>query len=272
MPFPPRPHWIGARAAAHTLLAQQFAGEHFEGLPVDMTPTELMQAYATQDAFLDLLTEQDPSDISGYKIAITTPAMQSFVGFDDAISGCVLARMVKPSGCDVDASLFQHLIVEFELAFQLGQDIPYSDQPWTASRILPLVECAYPCLELADDRHANYNHLKKHFFTLVAENAWNHGAILGDRIEADHLEKLWQTLGVARVNGEMIGQGKSQDVMGHPLNALAWLANECQRRGRPVLAGQWVTTGSWVASFFPVAGQTLRFDFDNLAGVDVHIV
>ena len=170
------------------------------------------------------------------------------------------------------AQQYQHLIVEFELALQLGHDLPHTDQPWTASRIQPMVECAYPCLELADDRHANYNHLKTNFFTLVAENAWNHGAILGHRIEPWQFEKLWQTLGVARVNGEKIGHGKSQDVMGHPLNALAWLANECQRRGRPVLAGQWVTTGSWVASFFPVTGQTLRFDFDNLAGVDVHIV
>ena len=272
MSFPPKPHWTGARVAAQWLHQQQRTGQRFEGLAVEIAPQTLMQAYATQDAFLELLVQNNPSDICGYKIAITTPAMQSFVGFNDAISGCVLAQSVHASGHAIEAQQYQHLIVEFELALQLGHDLPHTDQPWTASRIQPMVECAYPCLELADDRHANYNHLKTNFFTLVAENAWNHGAILGHRIEPWQFEKLWQTLGVARVNSEKIGHGKSQDVMGHPLNALAWLANECQRRGRPVLAGQWVTTGSWVASYFPVQGQTLSFEFEKLAEVCVRIV
>jgi 2-keto-4-pentenoate hydratase len=172
----------------------------------------------------------------------------------------------------IKESNFQHLIIEFELALQFGQDLPFRSEPWTAQSIGPMVECAYPCLELADDRYARYDHLKAHFFTLVAENAWNHGVVLGSRIEARNFAKLWQTLGVAKVNGEMIGHGRSQDVMGHPLKALAWLANEIQRRGRPILAGQWVTTGSWVASTFPHAGQTLSFVFEDMAEVCVHIV
>jgi len=55
------------------------------------------------------------------------------------------------------------------------------------------------------------------------------------------------------------------------LQAMAWIANHFQQRGRRFKAGQWVTTGSWLASFFPLPGQHLRFDIAGCAEVQVHI-
>ena len=94
--------------------------------------------------------------------------MRAFVGFDDAISGCVLADTVFANGQVVLASEFQHLIVEFELALQFGQDLPDRDDDWDQHSILPYLDCAYPSLEIADDRFADYALLKQGFFSLVA--------------------------------------------------------------------------------------------------------
>jgi 2-keto-4-pentenoate hydratase len=183
----------------------------------------------------------------------------------------VLADTVFQSGHTVVIAKRQHLIIEFELALQFARDVPERKAPWTADSILDFIACAYPSLEIADDRHAVYPDLKQNFFSLVAENAWNHGVVLGSQIDKSRFADLWQTTGTAYVDGQPIGSGHSRDVMGHPLQAMAWIANHFQQRGHRFKAGQWVTTGSWLASFFPVSGQDLRFDIAGCADVAVFI-
>jgi 2-keto-4-pentenoate hydratase len=271
MPHSEMPEWPGAIAAAQELLRQQDNGIAFTGLENEFAPGDVMQAYATQDAFIALQAQHRRTAVSGYKIAITTPVMREFVGFDDAVSGCVLADTVFQSGHTVVSAKRQHLIIEFELALQFARDVPERKAPWTADSILDFIACAYPSLEIADDRRAVYPDLKQHFFSLVAENAWNHGVVLGTQIDRARFNDLWQTTGTAYVDGQPIGSGHSRDVMGHPLQAMAWIANHFQQRGRRFKAGQWVTTGSWLASFFPENGQDLRFDIAGCAEVSVQI-
>ena len=263
--------WVGAQATAAELRRQQACREPFHALVPPFAIHTLGQAYASQDAFVQLQAAQRHTHLGGYKIAITTPAMRAFVGFDDAISGCVLADTVFSNGKAVQAAQFQHLIVEFELALQFGQDLPEREDDWDRHSILPYLDCAYPSLEIADDRFADYALLKQGFFSLVAENAWNHGAVLGSAIAAKDFDTLWQTQATAYINNQAIGQGHCGDVMGHPLIAMAWIANHLRRRGRQFKAGDWVTTGSWVASQFPLAGQTLRFEIPGLAEVTLAV-
>ena len=271
MPHLEKPVWSGADAAAQELLRQQQQAVAFTGLPPAIAPAELQQAYATQDALVQLLVSQRHTRISGYKMAITTPVMRGFVGFDDAISGCVLADRVFHNGHVVQTSERQHLIIEFELALQFATDLPLSQTAWTADSIVEFIACAYPCLEIADDRHAVYADLKMNFFSLVAENAWNHGVVLGDFIDTSQFDMLWQSTGTAYVNGQPIGSGHSRDVMGHPLQAMAWIANHLSTRGHAFKAGQWVTTGSWLASYFPKPAEELRFELGAGAQVCVSI-
>lgn len=263
--------WVGAQATAAELLRQQNGREAFHPLAGPLAIPTLVDAYASQDAFVQLQAAQRQTQVGGYKIAITTPAMRAFVGFDDAISGCVLADTVFSNGQQVQVAQFQHLIVEFELALQFGQDLPERDDDWDRLSILPYLDCAYPSLEIADDRFADYALLKQGFFSLVAENAWNHGVVLGSAIAAKDFDRLWPTQATAYINDQAIGQGHCGDVMGHPLIAMAWIANHLCKRSRHFKAGDWVTTGSWVASQFPLAGQTLRFEMPGLAEVTLAV-
>ena len=110
--------WVGAQATAAELLRQQACREPFHALTPPFAIQTLEQAYASQKTFVQQQAAQRNTQLGGYKIAITTPAMRNFVGFDDAISGCVLADTVFASGHRVQAAAYQHLIVEFELALQ----------------------------------------------------------------------------------------------------------------------------------------------------------
>jgi 2-keto-4-pentenoate hydratase len=52
---------------------------------------------------------------------------------------------------------------------------------------------------------------------------------------------------------------------------MAWMANHMRLRGRRFKAGDWVTTGSWVASQFRQLGQRLRFAMPALGEVTLAV-
>jgi 2-keto-4-pentenoate hydratase len=59
--------------------------------------------------------------------------------------------------------------------------------------------------------------------------------------------------------------------MGHPLEALAWLANNLSSRGLGLWRGDVVITGSIVASKFPKSGDLVRFEAGPLGAVELQV-
>ena len=58
-----------------------------------------------------------------------------------------------------------------------------------------------------------------------------------------------------RINGEVVGEGDGRDVLGHPLDALAWLASTLAAQGKSLTQGMVVMTGSVVATKFCESGR-----------------
>jgi 2-keto-4-pentenoate hydratase len=102
---------------------------------------------------------------------------------------------------------------------------------------------------------------------MAADNAWNQGLVLGAAVTDFTAESLLAATGIATIDGNEVGRGSGADVLGHPLDALAWLANHLQQRGLGLAADDLVTTGSLVTSKFPVAGNTVEFTVDGLGSV-----
>jgi 2-keto-4-pentenoate hydratase len=128
-----------------------------------------------------------------------------------------------------------------------------------------------PAFELADDRNADYAALPQQVLALVADNAWNEGVVLGEpRHDWQGLD-LAALRGVATLNGEPVGEGRGGDALGHPLEALAWVANHLAARGRSLRRGDIVITGSLVTSKFPRAGDRLEFSVDALGEVALSV-
>jgi 2-keto-4-pentenoate hydratase len=260
-----------AAAAADDLVRQHRQKERFRALPPPWLIPDTASAYAIQSAFVRKLEDLRGTKTCGYKIALTTPAMRRMVGFHDSIAGHLLQDQILASGSTIRSSDHCHLLIEFEIAFRMARDVPPATVPWTRDSILPYVECAFPALEVADDRHADYAELAGAILTLAADNAWNQGLVLGAPVSAFTSEALLAATGVASLDGKEAGRGTGADVMGHPLDALAWLADHLQARGLNLGAGHLVTTGSLVTSKFPAAGSTVAFDIDNLGSVTLHV-
>lgn len=256
--------------AARWLLDAHERRERFSAIPEPFRPRDADQAYAIQDAFV-ALKQARYGDIAGHKIALTTPQMRRMAGLDDSIAGAVLARQVHQSPAVVRAADFNRLIVEFEIACELGADLPAAGAPYTRARVAQAVAALRPAFELADDRHADYARMAEHSVELIADNAWNEGAVLGEPVRDWRSIDLAGVRGVATINGEPVGEGRGGDVMGHPLEALAWVANNLARRGRCLRAGEFVITGSLVTSKFPGAGDRLNFELEEIGAVELRI-
>ena len=62
-------------------------------------------------------------DAVGYKVGLTSAAMQTFCGIDHPIAGVVLARRVMQSGATVRRADYGRLGLEFEIAVRLQSDV-----------------------------------------------------------------------------------------------------------------------------------------------------
>jgi 2-keto-4-pentenoate hydratase len=77
--------------------------------------------------------------------------------------------------------------------------------------------------------------------------------------------------GVATINGNKVGEGRGADAMGHPLDVVAWVANQRASLGRGLLRGDVVITGSIVTTKAVTAGDRVLFDVAELGKVQLRV-
>jgi 2-keto-4-pentenoate hydratase len=256
--------------AAQYLFDAHERRERFAPLPPELAPRSQSDAYAIQDAFV-ALRAQKLGAIAGYKIALTSAEMRRFVGMDTPMAGVILESTLHRSPARVRAADYVHLIIEFEVAVAIAEDLPAADKPFSRGRVAESVGAVMSALELADDRNADYTQLAKHPLELIADNCWNEGAVLGIPMHDWKAIDLAAVRGVATINGSKVGEGRGADAMGHPLDAVAWLADHLASIGRGLLRGDVVITGSIVTSKNVSPGDLVNFTVKGLGEVELRV-
>ncbi len=255
-----------ARRAAETLLAAHKANLQFRTLGPPDRPASVADAYDIQQQFVTLLRGQH-GDAVGYKVGLTSAAMQTFCGIDHPIAGLVLARRVLRSGARVRRADYGRLGLEFEIAVRLTSDLPATGMPLTAEAIAPHIGGVCAAIEVVDDRSADYASLD--VLSLVADNSWNAGIVLSE------FSARWPDLaavpGRASKDGVAIGEGHGRDILGHPFNSVAWLATQLASRGVGLKAGEVVMTGAVMKTVFPEADASYRFELEGIGSVEVQV-
>lgn len=249
------------------------AGEHRARKPFTPFAREhgvggLGDAYAVQREYMALECSARKAGIAGYKIGLTSAAMQKMCGIDTPVAGLILDDRVHASGDVLRSSGYGRLGVEFEIAVRLARDLRADAGTPTLEQVAQAVDAVAPAMEIVDDRGCDY--AKLDVLSLVADNAWNAGVVLGTFV------RDWPALdtveGVAQVaGGETLGRGRGADALGHPFLACAWLATHLARQGECLRAGHVVMTGSIVTTRFPEAGMRLRFDVGGLGSVEASV-
>ncbi|OGA19583.1 MAG: hypothetical protein A3I63_06455 [Betaproteobacteria bacterium RIFCSPLOWO2_02_FULL_66_14] len=244
--------------------------ERFAPLPEELAARSVDDAYAIQAEFVGLRAAERGA-VVGYKIALTTAAMRSMAGMHDPVAGDLLEKSLRRGPARVASADYLRLLVEFELAVELGEDLPAVHAPYDREQVAKAVSAVMPALELIDDRNADLDVLRAHPLMLIADNAWNEGAVLGAPVRDWQRFDLAATRGVASIDGKPVGEGVGSDVMGHPLDAVAWLANNLAARGLGLWRSDIVITGSIVTSKQPRPGDQIRFDAGKFGAVELTV-
>ena len=256
--------------AAKVLMNQHLNGSRFDSLPQKIEPKNEHDAYAIQSELFKLRKE-NLGDLVGYKVALTSEVMQNMLRFPSPFSGPLHRNLIYTDGKDLNRKDYGRLCIECEIAAVLKTDLPKKNYLYTQEDIGKAIDTIAPALEVVDDRHADYDEIHSKVLTLIADNAWNAGVIHGRMRKDWHDLDLGKITGEVTVDGHTTGKGIGTDVLGHPFNALAWLANKVISQGQEIKAGMLVMTGTMIKTQFVQKGERLNFTIPELGSVTIEV-
>ena len=232
----------------------------------------LEDGYAVQ-ARANALLEAKLGRRVGHKIGGTTEAMRRYINVPEPLAGEVFADQVHADGATVRRADFVRLGIETEIAVRLGGDLPARDLPYGRDEVANAVASFHAAIELVDDRYVDFATIGGP--TQIADNAFDAGSILGEPVTH------WRNLDLGGLTartfrqGTLIASGLSDALLGHPLDALAWLANRRARLGLGLAAGAFVTLGT-ISTITPVVWVSepgeFRIEVESLGGVGVRVL
>lgn len=255
-------------APGAALLARALIGrERLAELPGEARPSNADAAYACQQGVVDRLLEHFGGSLIGYKIACTNEIAQRQLHVDSPFFGRLFSATTYENGAHLDAGGFFMRVMEAEFAFRMAHDLPPTGLPRSREQVAAAVEGVLPGIEIVDSRFDSWTTVGTP--SLIADNAchaaWVKGALLGD----------WRRIDLARqavrleINGRLLDTGSGAAVLGHPLNALHWLANALNERGGGLRAGDYVTTGVTTDIYMAGPGDHVRADFGPVGVVEL---
>jgi 2-keto-4-pentenoate hydratase len=198
----------------------------------------------------------------GSKIGLTSRAVQKQLGVDRPDFGVLFADMIVAEDEPVAAGRVLQPKIEAEVAFLLDRDIDV-EAP-TIADVLRAVAYAMPALEIVGSRITNWD---IGIVDTVADNASSGLFVLGGPVRRlDNLDLRALQMRMTR-REEVVSKGTGAACLGNPLNAMAWLAAELARRGRPLRAGDVVLSGA-LGPMVPVnPGDTFEANIVGLGTV-----
>jgi 2-keto-4-pentenoate hydratase len=240
-----------------------------KALPPEVAPRDEADGYRVQRVVHDLLLPST-GPLVGYKIGCTSKVMQEYLDISHPCGGGVFARGVHDSGVRLRAADFVRVGVECEIAVRLARDLAPSEEPFTAEWVMEAIEAYMPAVEVVDDRYEQWETLGAP--TLIADDFFAACCVLGEPRARNAAPDLLSVNGRALINGSEAGRGTGADVLGHPHQALAWLANHLAEEGVGLHKGQIVLTGSLVKTVWLKPGDHVVMELDGLGKVEATFV
>ena len=257
-------------AQAAEVLLQQFNGKEKYVLEGELLPESIGEAYEVQQSYQRALGDEFGA-VAGYKIAYTTTALQQSSGISEPVAGVILANNVRHSPAVLHSADFLQPGIECEVGVRLGRDLPASGAPYDRDQVSEAVEAIMTSFEVIDNRRTQGQDTQTQLLTTIASNILNAGVVLGEAVTDWRGIHLSGCRGYMEINGELVGEGMGADVMGHPLEPLAWLANALADQGRELKAGMVVITGSIVSPKWLKSGDSALIEIEGLGKAELSV-
>ncbi len=237
-------------------------------IPEEDRPETTEDAYLLQAALHNYLVENGQGELAGWKIGATTVTMQDYLGVTEPAYGRIMSGSLIANRTRVASASFCKPGIECEIAVRIGTHSKGGG--YTRDTAAGLVSGIMPAIELVENRYGDF--AKRGTPTLIADDFFHKACILGDELENWESLDLATIAGSVRINGDEKASGKGAAVMGHPLAAIAWLANILADHGDRLESGEFVLTGSvtpviWLDSF-PCRAE---ISLEGLDGVSIEL-
>jgi 2-keto-4-pentenoate hydratase len=227
--------------AAELLLEARRTVQPIDDLPQGMAPRTLEEAYYVQDLMLKAIGKA-----GGWKVGATTPDGTPFYA-PMPLDGFIT------SGQQITRQYRRLRGVEAEIAFLMGKDLPPRSTPYSRAELVDAIASCHPAIELLESGLVDPDAVDR--LTAIADLQSNGGFISGSAVEG------WQDFDFAQESAQMnvdgfvrVANGKNA-AGGDLLRLVLWLANDAQSRTGGLLAGQWITTGSWTGKILADSGS-----------------
>ena len=229
-------------------------------------------AYAIQKAWIDLKLARGAS-ISGYKIGLTSRAMQQAMNIDTPDYGVLLDEMAFSDGASITASEFLDPRIEAEFGFVMKK--PLYGEDVSLAAVLDATDYVVPALELISARSTRTDPetgYTRNVFDTIADNAANAGYICGDT-QIDPLEVDLRYAGaLLYVDGSIEESGLGGAVMEHPGHGIRWVCKRFAPHGIGLEPGQFVLSGSFTRPVAVQAGTNIRADYGEQGEINVQFI
>ena len=225
-------------------------------------PFTLEEAYEVQKCVAEKKIKQGNKMI-GKKIGFTSQAMRDALGIDQPDYGNLFSDAIYPQGVPMQRDRFIIPKVEGEIAFLLKDDIKGPN--CTAYDVIKATEGVIACLEFIDSRWgAGFS-----FYDSISNNGSCGGFMLGSKmLKLDRLDLRHVGLYMTK-NGKLVNSALGVEVMGDPINAVVWLANQMAEHGTYLKAGEVILSGSLVAAVPVEKGDCMSISFTHFGTMEI---
>ena len=256
--------------AARLLLAARGERRPIPALPEDCRPATAAEGYAIQAA----LRAARGGELAGFKIGATSQAARTLLATEEPFHGCLSADRIHDSPATLSAEDTNFRLIEPEFAFRLGRDLPARAAPYDHAELVEAIASLHPAFEVVTSAFGAA-WTGAGLAQLIADNGVHECLVLGPAVED------WRDLDLAaqevvfESDGAEVGRGRGAEALGHPLNALAWLADfgvlpdPATQICRGLRAGDLITTGLVTPFAYAEAGTALGADYGPLGAVEL---
>ena len=254
-------------AAAEDLLAAEQSGRQIGLLSLRFDGMSMDDAYAIQDALVKRKLAAGRT-VVGWKIGLTSKAMQDALKIDIPDSGILFDDMLFADGGTVPAGHFIQPRIEAEIAFVMRQ--PLSGDSVTAKDVLAATDYVVPSLEILDTRILRSDPASgrtRSIVDTIADNAANAGLVLGEQRHDPRMIDLRWTGAIVMRNGEVEETGLGAGVLNDPVSGIVWLVKRLAQYGQSVRAGDVVLSGSFIRPIEARPGDAFHADFGPFGNV-----
>lgn len=257
-------------AAADDLFKAEASQSQIGLLSLRHPELNMDDAYRIQAA---LATQKKSSGraVIGWKIGLTSKAMQQALKIDIPDSGVLFDNMLFETGATVPAGRFIQPRIEAEIAFVMKA--PLVRDNLTREDVLAAVDYVVPSIEILDTRIVRVDASTgktRSVFDTISDNAANAGIVLGNEQHAlDEHDLRWVGAIVSR-DDEVEETGLGAGVLNDPVESVLWLARRITQYGQQIDAGQIILSGSFIRPVECPSGSRIMADFGAFGSVSVN--